>query len=129
MSVSPPPLIESPDFNRWLFLFYKSVSKPVVTSGQPTAQAGYVIAPNTPVTDGGTGASSLTGYVKGNGIEPFTASPKIPYKDLSDAPFLGDMASQSAGGVSIYGGTIANVPVAFIAANSALTAYKYYGAF
>ena len=38
------------------------------------------------VPNGGTGASSLTGYLKGNGTGAFTAVAKVPYADLSGAP-------------------------------------------
>jgi hypothetical protein len=34
-------------------------------------------------SNGGTGASTLTGYVKGNGTSPMTASPTVPTTDLS----------------------------------------------
>lgn len=40
------------------------------------------------VARGGTGASTLTGYVKGNGAGAFTASATIPYSDLSGAPAI-----------------------------------------
>lgn len=44
------------------------------------------------VSNGGTGANTLTGYVKGNGTGPFTASATIPYADISGTPtdFTGD---------------------------------------
>ena len=45
------------------------------------------------VTDGGTGASTLTGYVKGNGTSAFTASSTIPNTDISG---LGTMATETA---------------------------------
>jgi hypothetical protein len=35
------------------------------------------------VPSGGSGAVTLTGYLKGNGISPFTASATIPYTDIS----------------------------------------------
>ena len=39
-------------------------------------------------THGGTGASgTLTGYVKGNGASPMTASPTVPYSDLGKFPY------------------------------------------
>jgi hypothetical protein len=39
-------------------------------------------------THGGTGASgTLTGYVKGNGASPMTASPTVPYTDLGKFPY------------------------------------------
>lgn len=45
------------------------------------------------VADGGTGASTLTGYVKGNGTSAFTASSTIPNTDISG---LGTMATETA---------------------------------
>lgn len=36
-----------------------------------------------PVSQGGTGASSLTGYIRGNGTSPFTASATIPLASIS----------------------------------------------
>jgi hypothetical protein len=44
------------------------------------------------VADGGTGVSTLTGYVKGNGTSAFTASSTIPSTDISG---LGTLATQS----------------------------------
>lgn len=38
-----------------------------------------------PVSRGGTGASSLTGYVKGNGTSAMTAVSVIPLADISGA--------------------------------------------
>lgn len=55
-----------------------------------------------PVARGGTGAASLTGYVKGNGAAALSASATIPSADISG---LGTMAGQSADAVAITGGT------------------------
>jgi hypothetical protein len=38
------------------------------------------------VPQGGTGATTLTGYVKGNGTSAFTASSTIPYTDITGTP-------------------------------------------
>jgi len=38
-----------------------------------------------PVANGGTGATSLTGYVKGNGTSAFTSSTSIPVADITGA--------------------------------------------
>ncbi|NDF33608.1 MAG: tail fiber domain-containing protein, partial [Euryarchaeota archaeon] len=38
------------------------------------------------VANGGTGATTLTGYVKGNGTSAFTASSTVPWSDVSGAP-------------------------------------------
>jgi len=55
------------------------------------------------VGSGGTGASTLTGYVKGTGTAALTASSTIPSGDISG---LGTMATQNANAVAITGGTI-----------------------
>jgi len=55
------------------------------------------------VADGGTGASTLTGYVKGSGTTPLTASATIPSSDITG---LGTIASQDANNVAITGGAI-----------------------
>ena len=54
------------------------------------------------VAYGGTGATSLTGYVKGSGTSPFTASATIPNTDISG---LGTMSTQNADSVAITGGS------------------------
>ncbi len=55
-----------------------------------------------PVANGGTGATTLTGYVKGNGTSAFTANPTIPNTDITG---LGTMSVQNANTVAITGGT------------------------
>ena len=55
------------------------------------------------VAFGGTGAATLTGYIKGAGTSPLTASATIPNTDISG---LGTMATQNASAVAITGGTI-----------------------
>jgi hypothetical protein len=58
------------------------------------------------VAHGGTGATTLTGYVKGNGTSAMTASASIPSTDITG---LGTMAAQNANAVAITGGTIDGV--------------------
>jgi len=58
------------------------------------------------VADGGTGASTLTGYVKGNGTSAFTASATIPNTDITG---LGTMSTQASSNVSITGGSITGI--------------------
>lgn len=62
---------------------------------------------------GGTGATTLTGYVKGNGTSAMTASATIPNTDITG---LGTMSTQNASSVTITGGTITGlssaIPVA-----------------
>ena len=55
------------------------------------------------VAAGGTGASTLTGYVKGSGTSALTASSTIPNTDISG---LGTMSTQGADSVTITGGSI-----------------------
>lgn len=55
------------------------------------------------VADGGTGASTLTGYVKGAGTAALTASATIPNTDITG---LGTMSTQDASNVAITGGSI-----------------------
>jgi hypothetical protein len=54
------------------------------------------------VAYGGTGATILTGYVKGNGTSAMTASATIPSTDITG---LGTMSTQSSDAVTITGGT------------------------
>ena len=58
------------------------------------------------VTNGGTGAATLTGYVKGSGTAALTASSTIPNTDITG---LGTMSTQSAASVAITGGSITNL--------------------
>lgn len=55
------------------------------------------------VAKGGSGATTLTGYLKGNGTAAFTASATIPNTDISG---LGTMSTQAASSVAITGGTV-----------------------
>jgi len=70
---------------------------PITVSGTLTLGGTLVVA------NGGTGATTLTGYVKGNGTSAFTASATIPNTDISG---LGTMSTQNASSVAITGGTI-----------------------
>jgi hypothetical protein len=58
------------------------------------------------VGNGGTGATTLTGYVKGTGTSALTASGTIPNTDISG---LGTMSTQAASNVAITGGSIINL--------------------
>ena len=55
------------------------------------------------VANGGTGASTLTGYVKGNGTSAMTAVATVPSTDITG---LGTMSTQNANAVAITGGTV-----------------------
>jgi len=60
------------------------------------------------VANGGTGANTLTGYVKGAGTSAMTASSTIPNTDITG---LGTMSTQAASAVAITGGTIAGATI------------------
>ena len=55
------------------------------------------------VANGGSGAATLTGYLKGNGTSAFTGSATIPNTDITG---LGTMSTQNDSSVAITGGTI-----------------------
>jgi hypothetical protein len=58
------------------------------------------------VANGGTGATTLTGYLKGSGTSAITASATIPYADLSGTPSIPTAASPSASvGLSAVNGS------------------------
>ena len=67
------------------------------------------------VTNGGTGASTLTGYVKGAGTSALTASATIPSTDITG---LGTMSTQNSNTVAITGGTASNLTITSSAVNS-----------
>ena len=54
----------------------------------------HVLTGTIPVDNGGTGASTLTGYVKGNGTSAMTASSTIPNTDITG---LGTASTKDAG--------------------------------
>jgi hypothetical protein len=60
------------------------------------------------VNKGGSGATTLTGYLKGNGTSAFTGSATIPNTDITG---LGTMSTQAASAVNITGGTIDGVSI------------------
>jgi hypothetical protein len=69
-----------------------------------TATSGAIsLAGTLVVSNGGTGATTLTGYVKGSGTSALTASSTIPNTDISG---LGTMSTQNANSVAVTGGAI-----------------------
>lgn len=69
-----------------------------------TATAGAIsLAGTLVVGNGGTGATTLTGYVKGAGTSALTASSTIPNTDVTG---LGTMSTQNANSVAVTGGAI-----------------------
>jgi hypothetical protein len=74
-----------------------------VTGGPITSSGTLTLGGTLIVANGGTGATSLTGYVKGNGSSAFTAAATIPNTDITG---LGTMSTQAASSVAIAGGNI-----------------------
>ena len=72
-------------------------------TGVGTLASGTWNASTIGVAYGGTGATTLTGYVKGSGTAALTASATIPNTDISG---LGTMSTQNANSVTITGGTV-----------------------
>jgi hypothetical protein len=60
------------------------------------------------VSNGGTGATTLTGYVKGNGTSAMTAAATVPHTDVSG---LGTIATQNSNSVAITGGAITGATI------------------
>lgn len=82
---------------------------PITTTGTLTLGGTLVVA------NGGTGATTLTGYVKGNGTSAMTASTTIPNTDITG---LGTMSTQNASNVAITGGTIDGTTIGATTASS-----------
>lgn len=80
-----------------------TVSSPLASTGgsSPNLSLGVV-----PVTYGGTGVGSLTGYVYGNGTSAFSASTSIPNSAVTG---LGTMALQNANSIAVTGGYLSDV--------------------
>jgi hypothetical protein len=77
-------------------------------SGNPITGAGTLAVSYSgtalPVPNGGTGATTLTGYVKGNGASAMTAASTIPGSDIS-GDISGNAASLSTTLITSKGGT------------------------
>jgi len=85
-------------------------------TGGPITSAGVLTLSGTlNVANGGTGAASLTGYVKGSGTSAFTASATIPSGDITG---LGSIATQNSNSVSITGGAVSGVGITSSTVNS-----------
>ena len=70
-------------------------------TGVGTLTAGTWNASTIGVAYGGTGATTLTGYVKGSGTSAFTASTTIPTTDLSGTISNAQLANSTISGVSL----------------------------
>jgi hypothetical protein len=73
-----------------------------LTPASPTT-GNVTLAGTLNVANGGSGAATLTGYLKGNGTSAFTGSATIPNTDITG---LGTMSTQNASSVAITGGTV-----------------------
>lgn len=101
------------------------------TPNTPTSGAitlGGILNPS----NGGTGVGTLTGYAKGNGTSPFTASATIPTTDLSGTISNAQLANSSTtiNGVTIALGASGTIPAPTLSAltiGTGLTGTSYDG--
>ena len=77
-------------------------------TGVGTLAAGTWNGSTIGVAYGGTGATTLTGYVKGSGTSAFTASTTIPTTDLSGTISNAQLANSTISGVAL-GGNLYNL--------------------
>jgi len=70
--------------------------------------ADHTLTGTVPVANGGTGAATLTGYVKGNGTANMTAASTIPSTDVTG---METKSTQNANNVSITGGSLTGTTV------------------
>jgi hypothetical protein len=75
-------------------------------TGVGTLTTGTWNATSISVAYGGTGATTLTGYVKGSGTSALTATSTIPSTDITG---LGTISTQNADNVNITGGSVDGV--------------------
>jgi len=75
----------------------------------------HVLTGTIPVANGGTGAATLTGYVKGNGTAAMTAASTIPNTDVTG---LGTMSTQNSNNISVTGGSMSGVTISDYVANA-----------
>jgi len=70
--------------------------------------ADHTLVGTVPVANGGTGAATLTGYVKGNGTSTMTASATVPSTDVTG---LGTMSTQNSNNINVTGGSMSGVTI------------------
>jgi len=75
-------------------------------TGVGTLTVGTWNASTITVSNGGTGATTLSGYIKGNGTAPLSGQATIPNTDITG---LGTMSTQNANNVAITGGSISGL--------------------
>ncbi len=97
----------TPSFGGTVTSVDMSVPSFLSVSGNPITTSGTLAVTYSgtalPVANGGTGATTLAGYLFGNGTSAVTASTTIPNTAITG---LGTMSTQNAGTVAITGGTI-----------------------
>jgi hypothetical protein len=93
-------------------------------SGSPITSSGTLAISYSgtalPVANGGSGATTLTGYVKGNGTSAFTASTGIPGSDISGAISL---TTQVSGTLPAANGGTASAFVGFSGPSSSVKTF------
>ncbi|CAB4127792.1 hypothetical protein UFOVP96_4 [uncultured Caudovirales phage] len=87
-------------------------------TGVGTLTAGTWNASTIGVAYGGTGATTLSGYVKGNGTSAFTASASVPTTDLSGTITNGQLANSS---ITINGSSVSLGGTATVTASTTST--------
>lgn len=98
----------------------------VLTAASNTSigiDASQIISGTLPVVRGGTSATTLTGYVKGNGTSAFTASATVPTTDLSGTITNAQLANSTISGVAL-GGNLFNLTAGTGVSFSAGTTYN-----
>jgi hypothetical protein len=75
-------------------------------TGVGTLTVGTWNASTITVPNGGTGATTLSGYIKGNGVAALSGQATIPNTDITG---LGTMSTQNANNVAITGGSISGL--------------------
>jgi hypothetical protein len=83
-------------------------------------QVGTLSGTTVSVTKGGTGATSLTGYLKGNGTSSFTASNTIPASDITGLiKTINGASPASDGNVAVSFGSVTTGTLALMPSNAA----------
>lgn len=108
-SATTGDLLYASGANTWASLADVATGNALISGGVGVAPSWGKIGLTTHISgtlavgNGGSGATSLTGYLKGNGSSAFTASSTIPNTDITG---LGTMSTQAASNVAITGGSI-----------------------
>ena len=104
-----------------VFYVNSSTGKIYVKQTTPLAVPASIITGTLGVDHGGTGATTLTGYVKGSGTSALTASSTIPTTDLSGTVTNAQLANSSItinGTATALGGSVSVGTVTSVAATA-----------